>query len=469
MQDNRFSGYENSVKELVLKFERMLSNRENFFFDVEEFEIIIDYYMETENIEAMENALQYASEIFPRAIPVLLRKAQYYAIENQSERALNLLSEIETIEPENKDLHYIKGTIYSQLSFPENAIEEYNKAIQIGDEALDDIYSNIAFEYENLGKLDKAIEYFKKALETNPENDIFLYDLTSNMDVEQRQPECIEYLEYFIQKHPFSANAWFNLGMCFIRLELYEKAIDALDYALCIDANLTMAYSCKSICFSSMKQSDKAIEVLTEGLENTSDKNHFLFLIAQEYEYQENHEKAIDYYKKVIENDSYFAKAYLDLGVCYDKNDNFDTGYPYLMKAIELEPQNSEFLFTVADILAERQQFEKAAFLFEQCLQLDSDNNEAWIAFADMYADQNLFQESINILERGRTHIVDDLEMVYRLAAYNFLLGKKNNAYLAIHELLEQNLVMASALLEFCPEMGEDINILNIIDSYRLN
>ena len=466
MQDNRFKGFNKHVEELVLRFEEMLKDNKTYYFDVEEFEFIIDYYMESENIENMRKALRYASKIFPNATPVKLRKAQYYAIENESEKALRLLTEIETLEPENSDLHYIRGTIYSQLQSSEMAIEEYNKAIKIGDEGLDDIYSNIAYEYENLGQNDKAIEYFRKALEINPSNDMLLFDIASNMDIEQKHTECIEFMEAFIQKYPFSANAWFNLGMNYIRLELFEKAIDAFDYALCINEELSMAYSCKAICYSSLKQSNKAIEILKEGLEKTTDKAQFLFLIAQEYEFLGNYETAIIYYKDTVKSDSYFAKAYLSIGVCYDKMEDFNSGHPYLVKSIELGSQNPDILLTVANILSYRKAYEEAALLFEKCVEVDAENGNVWTAFADMYANMDMYEKAIEILERGRTHIEDDLEIVYRMAAYSFLLGKMNNAYLAIHELLEQSPSYSSILLEFCPEMEADENILNIIKTY---
>ena len=466
MQDNRFKGFNQEVQELVLRFEKMLNDNKAHYFDVEEFEFIIDYYMEFENIEGMRKALRYASQIFPQATPVKLRKAQYYAIENESEKALRLLVEIEALEPENSDLHYIRGTIYSQLQSSEMAIEEYNKAIKIGDEGLEDIYSNIAYEYENLGRNDKAIEYFKKALEINPSNDTFLFDLASNMDVEQKYAECVDFLEAFIRNHPYSANAWFNLGMTYMRFELFEKAIDAFDYALCINEELSMAYSCKAICYSSLKQSGKAIETLKEGLRKTTDKTQFLFLIAQEYELLENYETAVIYYKDAIKSEPYFAKAHLSIGVCYDKLEDFNSGHPYLVKSIELEPQNPDFLLTAANILSYRERYEEATLLFEQCVALDMENGNVWTAFADMYADMDMYEVAVETLERGRLHVEDDLEIVCRIAAYNFLLGKMNNTYLAIHELLEQVPLYSSTLLEFCPEMGDDENILNIIKTY---
>ncbi len=58
MEEDRYGfSYEEEVKHAVQKFERMRKNNENYFFDVIEFETIIDYYIESNNsIKAFEAA-----------------------------------------------------------------------------------------------------------------------------------------------------------------------------------------------------------------------------------------------------------------------------------------------------------------------------------------------------------------------------------------------------------------------------
>ena len=45
-----------------------------------------------------------------------------------------------------------------------------------------------------------------------------------------------------MEEHPYSRTGWFCLGEAYIVEQLYEKAIDAYQYALAIDKNYTMAY-----------------------------------------------------------------------------------------------------------------------------------------------------------------------------------------------------------------------------------
>ena len=175
--DEKFEGYnEEQISNMVSRFEEMIGQGKNHFFDMDEFEVIIDFYLETNNLKNADIALKRAIQQYPKAVSLLLKKAQYFAFSNKTEKALDLLSEIESLEPFNTDVFFTRGAIYSQMQKYEKAIEEYNKAIS-SNEDLEDVYSNIAFEYENLGNYSKAIDYLKKVLEINPENESSIYEL----------------------------------------------------------------------------------------------------------------------------------------------------------------------------------------------------------------------------------------------------------------------------------------------------
>ena len=158
------------TQELVNRFEKMLRNDKHFFFDIDEFEEIIDYYLFKNDLKNAGVSIDYSLIQHPASTSLLLKKAQLFVYSNKNEKALKILKEMDHLGYSDYDLHLIKGNLYSQLEKYEKAIEEYSKAIH-GSDDLDEIYSNIAFEYENLGKYDRAIEYLLMALDCNPEND----------------------------------------------------------------------------------------------------------------------------------------------------------------------------------------------------------------------------------------------------------------------------------------------------------
>ena len=48
------------------------------------------------------------------------------------------------------------------------------------------------------------------------------------------------YLKY-LEEEPFSDSAWYNLGIIYNKLDLFEKAMEAYDYALAINSQNTFA------------------------------------------------------------------------------------------------------------------------------------------------------------------------------------------------------------------------------------
>ena len=80
MEEDRYGfSYEEEIKQAVQKFERMKRNNENYFFDVIEFETIIDFYIESNNsIKAFE-AATLASQQHPNSVSIQLRKARVLA------------------------------------------------------------------------------------------------------------------------------------------------------------------------------------------------------------------------------------------------------------------------------------------------------------------------------------------------------------------------------------------------------
>ena len=57
---------------------------------------------------------------------------------------------------------------------------------------------------------------------------------------------AITFFTSYIENNPYSYYAWFNLGLSYGRMSLFEKAIDAYDYAIAIKENFS------SLCWDSL-------------------------------------------------------------------------------------------------------------------------------------------------------------------------------------------------------------------------
>ena len=169
-----FEHNETDLKALVDRFEEMLRANGSYFFDVEDFEDIIDYYLDNQNINKSKKAIDLAEAQHPGATIILIKKARYFVLANKAHKALSLLEEIEKIDPTNGEVYLLKGSIYSKLKKSDDAIREYNQAILYAID-IEEVLTNIAYEYENVGDYVKAIEYLKKILDLDPENESAIF------------------------------------------------------------------------------------------------------------------------------------------------------------------------------------------------------------------------------------------------------------------------------------------------------
>ena len=128
----------NELKDLVARFEASLNNGNGLFFDLDEFEDIIDYYIDFGLTQKARIALHHAFRIYPKSTKLHLKRAQILAFQNKRERALEILSEMEASEPENTDINLTKAHIYSQMQQYDKSIAEYIKASESEEQDQED-------------------------------------------------------------------------------------------------------------------------------------------------------------------------------------------------------------------------------------------------------------------------------------------------------------------------------------------
>src|SRR5512136_691037 len=116
MEEEKYGfSWEEEVKLAVQKFERMKRNNESYFFDVIEFESIIDYYIESNNPANAYEAATMATKQHPNSVSIQLRKARVMLDKGRGVEALKILKKLENIEPGNHEIYVSKGTALGML------------------------------------------------------------------------------------------------------------------------------------------------------------------------------------------------------------------------------------------------------------------------------------------------------------------------------------------------------------------
>ena len=119
--DEDFDPYNDGSDDLELsnKFEQMLEMNEHYFFDVEEFEDLIDYYLEKNEMEKANKAIDFALYQHPNSSALKIKQAQYLIENHQPNKGLDILnadpinsSEKSILEPFNISREALSITIF---------------------------------------------------------------------------------------------------------------------------------------------------------------------------------------------------------------------------------------------------------------------------------------------------------------------------------------------------------------------
>jgi hypothetical protein len=94
MNLDRFKNFEQDVRELVLAFEKQKEGHAAYF-DVDQLEIIADYYLEVYDVEGLESAVKLGEQLFPSSSEIRLRRAHLLSIQGQYPKAMEILQDLE--------------------------------------------------------------------------------------------------------------------------------------------------------------------------------------------------------------------------------------------------------------------------------------------------------------------------------------------------------------------------------------
>lgn len=367
MNYDRNNDFDEEERQLVIDFENTVLQGGSQFFDVDELEIIIDYYLEVNDIERLKRAVEFAEDLYPDSTSVQLRRAHLLIAEEQFEPALHIIKQLRRREPQNTDVAYSLGVAYGAVGESRKAIELFHEAAEDG-WLLGRIYSNIAEEYYHLKEYDEAIRYYLLALDTDTYDNSTLYNYLDTCMQAQRLEDAVTHLQSFVGEHPYCCEAWHCLGTAWRELGLFEKAVDAYEYALAIDKTYFGVYVDLSVALEEMNRPGEAVSTLLRARDYVEDRSALYRGIAFIYVRADNNDMAVLYFRKAIEENPSDAESYAALALGYAVMDDLGTALPLVKKAMRIAPESPEVLCSAAIVYDMQGNYDAASDCFDRML-----------------------------------------------------------------------------------------------------
>ena len=92
----------------VEKYEEMVKNRDWQFFDPEELENIIDFYISDDKLKKASSVVEFAQEQHPYSVTFIIKKSHIALLSGNYDEALELAERAEVLEPSNEEVQVLK-------------------------------------------------------------------------------------------------------------------------------------------------------------------------------------------------------------------------------------------------------------------------------------------------------------------------------------------------------------------------
>jgi len=454
---------------LINRFEEMLSEDEVWFFDVQEFELISDFYFERGQITKALKAAQFGADQHPGNSSFVVRKTQCFTASNKFKKAHSELAQLESLNPESYDLYMAKAALFSKQNRHEAAIGFYKKALQKA-EFPEDVYPLIALEYQITGDFENAYIFLHKTLSLNPDDEVALYNIALCFDILEKTEEGIKYLTEFTDQNPYNETAWHHLAILHARTEDYHEALRAVDFAILIDEYFTAAYFEKGRILEKTFQYQKAVETYCECLEFDAPSGFIYLKIGLCYLKMHKEQKAISYFTKAVTEDNELDEAYYELALLHDENESFQESVYHIDQALKIDPDNYDYLMAGARIYRRAGSLYEAETIYKRMtydlLYLEP---EMFIDHAELLFDLCEFDLGMNVLYQGIEECEESATLNYRLAGYLYTLRESDEADIYLKKALKLNSDNLYQFFELFPQLRLHDGIEALIKEFRAN
>ena len=439
--------------ELINKFELMLKTDDVYFFDSEDFEEIIHYYLNQGKVALGKKAIDIGLQQYPNSTELKLLYVEVLVFENHFSEAEAILDELHEIDDSNDEIYIQRANILSKKDDHQGAVELLLQALETTDDSFE-IYSLMGMEHLFLDHFDAAKQCFIKCLENDPSDYASLYNIVYCFEFLKDFDGAIEYLNTYLEYHPYSEVGWHQLGMMYHAKNMHTEALAAFDFAIISDDSFIGAYFEKGKILEKLGKLNEAIACYETTISMDDPTAHAYLRIGKCHEKLGNDDFAKHHYFKAVHEDPQLDKGWLAIADFYYRLKDFKEASIYINKALNIDGENPTYWKKSGEIFQVLKNYHEADFSYKQAIELGNYEIDTWQNWAFTLSKLHDFESATQVLMQGIEFYPDNTQLLFQLAGMHL----KNKNKICAKQILDQLLPLspsnAMLFLKLYPEFA---------------
>jgi tetratricopeptide (TPR) repeat protein len=463
MEEEKFGNLEEEIADIVHRYEEMRRKDATYFFDVSEFETIIDYYLEHNDVSFAFDAAETASTQHPGSVSLQLRKARVLIDKGRAMETLKIVKMLESIEPRNFEIFIIKGAALGMLGDMNGTRKYFDHALSIDQEDEVNILLNITSILQNLNHYKLLVSYLERLEKLEPEYSTHLYDLAFAWEKLREYDKSIEYYNRFLDKDPYSDSAWYNLGILYNKTGDQESALRCYDYAIAVNPENFFALFNKGNILSNTGDYKEALNSYLEYLDFENESSEAMTYAGECYDKMGDKKSAVKFYNEAIENDPEFSEPFFGLGMVDLSLGLVSEAIIHFRKATELDGENPEYWYYLGKSYFRSKDMKMAVRSFSTALKLDPFYDVVWCDLGHLIITGHYYSHVKSMLEKSLKVMGDVHGLRFILASSYLYSGDLEKSYFQLSHALLTSEELFSTFADLFPENLLDIRHKELI------
>lgn len=461
---------ENDNLDELLKLYNNLRNGAGGFLEEEAFERVIDHYDDKEELSKALEAVETALDYFPYSSALLIKKADLLLATRKYNQALETLEKAELFDSKDINLYILKTDAYLALDKQEKAVALLEDAIQnFGGEEKIELLFELADVYDDYEEFDKVFDCLKMILEEEPNSEEALYKICFWTDFTGRNEESIRLHLKIIDEYPYSELAWFNLAAAYQGLKLYEKAIDAYQYAIAIDDKFDYAYRNLGDAFIRIRKYKEAIEALEKVLELSKPEEVIYEAIGHCYDRLKNFAQARFHYRKASHMNQGDSKLYYKIACTYYNEGQYTSAIKQLESALKIHRLQHEYNLLMGECKLHLEEWKDAIQYLSTAVRVRPRNISGWESLIRCLYQGGFYQEARQQTLAAIKHTRAKPIFIYYLSAVLFAMNKPKEALIFLEKGLTLSPKGVKKMVQLNPSILQKPQVVDMIARYKRN